>query len=98
MEMAAVRRTTGETVRNERPSRLIPLSGNGDGRRQPGKAGERAEPTGLGEQRVPGGAGGITNGLVATGEDSVAQPAVAQVLPHPLDWIELGAVGREADQ
>ena len=85
-------------ITDEQIRHLIPVSGSGDGSGQPGKAGERAQPSGLGEERVPGGAGGVHHGLVAAGEDAVAEPAVAQVLPHPLDRVELGAVGRQVDQ
>jgi hypothetical protein len=34
---------------------------------------------GLGEQRVPGGAGSVTNGLVAAGEEAVADTG-------PMKW------------
>ena len=66
---------------------VIPASRIGDGRGQPREVGERAQPSGLGEERVPGGASCVDHGLVAAGEHAVAEPAVAQVLPHPLNGL-----------
>src|SRR4051794_28629507 len=62
---------------------LIPGSRSADRWREPRKVGERAEASRLGEERVPGRAGRVHHGLVAAGEHPVAEPAVAQVLPHP---------------
>src|SRR5881409_3815291 len=77
---------------------VIPGSRSADRWREPREAGERTEPPRLGQERVPGGAGGVHHGLVAAGEHAVAQPAVAQVLPHPLDRVQLGAVRGRVDQ
>src|SRR4051794_12090538 len=90
---------SGEAAENVvEPANLIPALRSGDGRGQPGKVGQRAEPPRLGEERVPGRAGGVHHGLVAAGEHAVAQPAVAQVLPHPLDRIEFGTVRGRVDE
>jgi hypothetical protein len=66
--------------------------------RQPGEAGERAQPPRLGQEGVPRRAGRVHDGVVAAGEHAVAEPAVAKVLPDPLDRVQLGAVGRQGDQ
>jgi hypothetical protein len=63
----------------------------------PRETGERAEPARLGQERIPGRAGRIHDGLVAAGEDPVAEPALAEVLPHPLDRVQLWAVGRATE-
>src|SRR4051794_3342664 len=81
-----------------RASDIIPGSRNADRWRKPRKVGERAEASRLGEERVPGRAGRVHHGLVAAGEHPVAEPAVAQVLPHPLDRVQLGAVRGRVDQ
>jgi hypothetical protein len=70
----------GTSPREGRPSAaFIPTLRSGDGLGQPGGAGERGQSAGLGEQRVPGGAGSITNGLVAAGEEAVADTG-------PMKW------------
>src|SRR5688572_2016032 len=63
-----------------RPAGIILALRSGDGRGQPRKVGERAQPPRLVEERVPGGAGRVHHGLVAAGEDAVAEPAVAEIL------------------
>src|SRR4051795_7129278 len=77
---------------------LIPGSRNADRWREPREVGERTEASRLRQEGVPGRTSRVHHGLVAAGEHAVAEPAVAQVLPHPLDRVELRAVGRRVDQ
>jgi len=51
----------------------------------------------LGSELVPGFAA-VIDDIVWVEEDPVGEPVVAQELPDVLDWIELGASGREGDE
>src|SRR5690348_4306488 len=76
--------------------RLIPTALIGDQFR-PLAAGDRGEPVGRRRQPVPGVAAGRDNGLVVR-PDAMAQFVLAQVLPHVLDRVQLGAVARQRQE
>src|SRR4051794_9054609 len=60
-------------------------------------AGDRGEPVGRRRQPVPGVAAGRDDRLVVR-PDAMAELVLPQVLPHVLDRVQLGRVGRERQQ
>ena len=63
----------------------------------PGVRAQRGDAPGLGNEAVPGVAGGIGDGVIV-GEQPVREEALLEIEPDTLDGIELGAVGGELDQ
>src|SRR5690242_4743446 len=57
-------------------------------------AGDRGEPVGRRREPVPGLAAGRDDRVVV-GPDAQAELVLAQVLPHVLDRVQLGAVARQ---
>src|SRR5690242_179825 len=75
---------------------LIPTALVGD-RSGPLAAGDRGEAVGRRQEPVPRLAAGRDDGLVV-GPDAQAELVLAQVLPHVLDRVQLGAVARQRQQ
>src|SRR5690349_2404643 len=72
---------------------VIPTALVGD-RSGPLAAGDRGEAVGRRQEPVPRLAAGRDDGLVV-GPDAQAELVLAQVLPHVLDRVQLGAVARQ---
>src|SRR5882762_3706865 len=63
----------------------------------PGDRAERADQAVVGGEPVPGHLAGIHD-LGQAGKYRVGEPMAAQIVPNPLDRIELRAVGRQLQQ
>src|SRR5258706_10738580 len=63
-------------------------------RRSPGDRAERADQAGVGGKPVPRRLAGVHDVRQAP-KYRVGEPVAAQIVPNPLDWIELRAVGRQ---
>src|SRR4051812_19619638 len=82
-------------------TRVSPTSGRGSrqqlwsGRsRSPADRAERADQGVIGGEPVPRRLAGIHD-VRQAGKYRVGEPVAAQIVPNPLDWIELRAVGRQ---
>jgi len=82
-------------------TRVSPISGRGSrhqlwsGRsRSPAGRAERADQGVIGGEPVPRRLAGIHD-VHQAGKYRVGEPVAAQIVPNPLDWIELRAVGRQ---
>ena len=63
----------------------------------PGNSAERADQGVVGGEPVPSGLAGIHDVGKAT-KYRVGEPVAAQIVPNPLDWIELRAIWRQRQQ
>src|SRR5580700_494930 len=62
--------------------------------RSPGDRAERADQAGVGGEPVPRHLAGVHD-VGEAPKYRVGEPVAAQIVPNPLDWIELRAVGRQ---